>query len=279
MLAASVCSMPSDGECVGIKQYQYAYQNINRRQKVKKRLIAAALAAQGLSVAHAQSHVQLYGLLDAGLTYVNNQGSSPNIMEDTGIMQGNRWGLRGSEDLGGGLKAVFRLENGFDLNSGKLGQGGREFGRQAYVGLNSASFGQITFGRQYDFMHDDLIVNTAVVQATTAYGYHFLDADRVAGERLDNTVKYLTPNLAGLRLGALYGFSNVAGSFGGTAGAPRAISFGASYKHGPLALGAAYTNVDGLSGSLVSIAPAFDALLLTDYRPCLARQARLSLAT
>lgn len=220
---------------------------------MKKQLFMLTVAGQMALTAHAQSHVQLYGILDAGITYVNNQGGAPTVMEDTGIMQGNRWGLVGSEDLGGGLKAIFQLENGFDLNSGALGQGGLEFGRQALVGLSSKSAGTLTFGRQYDFMYDYLIVNTAAVQVTTAYGFHLLDADRVAGERLNNAVKYVTPNMAGLSLGALYSFSNVAGSFGGTATAPRAVSFGAKYEHGPLALGAAFTNVDGFSGSLASI--------------------------
>ena len=54
-----------------------------------------------------------------------------------GNLQGSRWGLKGTEDLGGGLKAIFQLENGFDVNNGKLGQGGLLFGRQAYVGLTS----------------------------------------------------------------------------------------------------------------------------------------------
>ncbi|MEX3693272.1 porin [Paraburkholderia sp. BR14312] len=63
---------------------------------------------------------------------------------------GSRWGVRVSEDLGDGLKALSVLENGFRVNNGILGQGGAMFGRQAFVGLTSANAGSLTFGRQYD---------------------------------------------------------------------------------------------------------------------------------
>jgi len=115
---------------------------------MKKSLLALAALGAFASAAHAQSSVTLYGIIDAGLTYVNNvQGNSLWAMQ-SGILQGSRWGLKGSEDLGGGLKTVFQLENGYNVFSGKLGQGGLDFGRQAYVGLSSTSFGTVTVGRQ-----------------------------------------------------------------------------------------------------------------------------------
>jgi hypothetical protein len=69
--------------------------------------------------------------------------------QQTLTFQGSRWGMRGTEDLGGGLKAIFLLENGFDASTGKLWQGGLEFGRQAWVGLSSARLGTVSLGRQY----------------------------------------------------------------------------------------------------------------------------------
>lgn len=69
----------------------------------------------------------------------------------SGNLQGDRWGLIGSEDVGGGLKAIFRLEGGFNVDNGMLGQGGAEFGRKAYVGLASP-VGTVTLGRQYDLL-------------------------------------------------------------------------------------------------------------------------------
>ena len=81
---------------------------------MKKTLMVAALTGVFATAAHAQSSVTLYGLIDAGLTYTNNQGGSHNFKESSGSISGSRWGLRGSEDLGDGLKAVFDLESGFN---------------------------------------------------------------------------------------------------------------------------------------------------------------------
>ena len=95
--------------------------------------------------ASAQSNVLIYGVIDYGLNFVNDAqtaasggrtGSHQYAMSSS-IMQGNRLGFRGTEDLGGGYQAIFLLENGFDIGTGALGQGGNLFGRQAYVGLSS----------------------------------------------------------------------------------------------------------------------------------------------
>ena len=123
---------------------------------MKKTLMVAALTGVFATAAHAQSSVTLYGLIDAGITYTNNQGGHSNWQETSGSVNGSRWGLRGSEDLGGGLKAIFTLENGFNIANGNLGQNSREFGRQAFVGLASDQFGSVTLGRQYDSAVDYL---------------------------------------------------------------------------------------------------------------------------
>jgi general bacterial porin, GBP family len=93
---------------------------------MKKNLMAVALLSVLASAAHAQSSVTLYGLIDVGITYTNSQltshGGHSNWQETSGSVDGSRWGLRGAEDLGGGLKAIFTLENGFNVNNGTLGQ-------------------------------------------------------------------------------------------------------------------------------------------------------------
>ncbi len=106
------------------------------------------------TISSAQSSVTRYGLIDEGFNYTSNVGGHSNYQLESGFAQGSRWGLKGTEDLGGGLKAVFQLENGFDVNSGNLGQGSRMFGRQANVGLSSDRFGTVTVGRQYDSVVD-----------------------------------------------------------------------------------------------------------------------------
>src|SRR5262249_13665242 len=119
---------------------------IHRTQKeaqMKKTMIVAAAAASFVPLAHAQSSVTLYGLIDASFTYVNNVDGSGRAAVGNGVDQ-SRWGLRGVEDLGGGLKAVFTLESGFDIGNGKLANDGSLFNRQAYFGLSS-DYGTVTF--------------------------------------------------------------------------------------------------------------------------------------
>ena len=95
---------------------------------MKKTLIVAAVSASFATAASAQSSVTLYGLIDAGFTYVNNEATAQGdasthngtVRMSSGNVQGSRWGLRGQEDLGGGLKAIFTLENGFDITNGRV---------------------------------------------------------------------------------------------------------------------------------------------------------------
>jgi predicted porin len=223
---------------------------------LNKKLLTAATLAVFASAAHAQSSVTLYGVIDAGISYVNNSktatGGHDNLVKyDDGVAQGSRWGLRGNEDLGGGLKALFVLENGFNSGNGTLGQGGAMFGRQAYVGLSKDGIGSLTFGRQYTFSTDYLGGNYSIGGQTVAgnYAYHINDVDQLTSSRINNSVKFSSANFSGLTFGALYGFSNQAGAFAGsptvgtTAGSSSAYSFGLNYANGPFGIGAAYTDI------------------------------------
>ncbi len=98
--------------------------------------------------AQAQSSVTLYGLLDAGISYVIIAGGKSNYQFADGVYTGNRWGMVGKEDLGGGDYAVFRLESGFALGTGKALGGGAAFSRQAYAGLSDNRYGTVTLGLQ-----------------------------------------------------------------------------------------------------------------------------------
>jgi hypothetical protein len=193
-------------------------------------------------VAFAQSSVTLYGKIDTGLTYVSNEGGAHNYRADDSKMYGNRWGLLGTEDLGNGLKAVFRLENGFALNTGKLKQGGAEFGRQAYVGLSN-DWGTLTFGNQYDFTNDYLLQYNISAFAT-GYLIHQGDFDRVGGDRLQNAVKFSSADFKGISFGGMYSFSNRAGDFHNGS----AWSAGANYANGPVGVSVAYTRLNQPNG-------------------------------
>ncbi|RKE38821.1 GBP family porin [Paraburkholderia sp. BL23I1N1] len=204
-------------------------------------LSLALVGAAG--AAHAQSSVTLYGLIDTGLTYTSNSGGSKNFQQASGILNGDRWGLRGSEDLGNGLKAIFVLEDGFNLSTGKLGQNSREFGRQVFVGLSSDQFGAVTLGRQYDSVVDylaPLALNGTQYGGTLAS--HPYDNDNLNNSvRINNAVKFQSVDYAGFKFGALYGFSNAAGSFADS----RAYSVGASYAFGGLKFAAGYLQLNG----------------------------------
>ncbi|SDC95311.1 porin [Paraburkholderia lycopersici] len=214
----------------------------NSRRAVVAPVVLTAMMA---GTAHAQSSVTLYGVVDEGLEYVSNVktgagGKSLFQLDSVSGLQGSRWGLRGAEDLGGGLKAIFTLENGFDLNSGKLGQGGALFGRQAYVGLSSNSFGAVTLGRQYDSVVDYVEAYVAAAQWASHRAAHPGDLDNLNNSvRTDNAVKYASPNFGGFTFGGLYSFGGQPGSMSRN----QVYSLGASYSGGPVSLGVGYLNV------------------------------------
>ncbi|MFM0151838.1 porin [Paraburkholderia sediminicola] len=205
---------------------------------MKKSWFAAACVIPFASAAHAQSSVTLYGLIDVGLVYANNAGGAKQYAMAVGALNGNRWGLTGAEDLGGGYKAIFKLENGFSVATGALGQGGAEFGRQAFVGL-SGPFGTVTLGRQYDSVVDYVGVLKAGGDTAGGYANHPADLDNTGNNyRVNNALKYASPDYKGFRFGGVFSPGGVAGNFQQN----RVYSLGAGYKQGPLALGVAYLN-------------------------------------
>ncbi|MFM0416946.1 porin [Paraburkholderia aromaticivorans] len=219
---------------------------------MQTRHILAAFAIGGVAAtAHAQSSVTLYGIIDNGIAYVNNIGGAHAWQASTANLYGNRFGLKGAEDLGGGLKAVFTLEGGFNGYTGRMGQGSREFGRQAYVGLSDSRFGTLTLGRQYDPLVDMVSGLSAQNQWATDYFAHIGDADNLDGSfRVNNSAKYVSPTYAGLQFEALYGFSNQAGSGTGAGFSNnRAYSAAATYTNGPLNLAAGYLKLNNPGAS------------------------------
>ncbi|MBR8387858.1 porin [Burkholderia cenocepacia] len=207
---------------------------------MNKTLIVAAAAASFATVAHAQSSVTLYGVLDAGITYQSNVASKSLWSMGSGIDQ-SRFGLRGSEDLGGGLKAIFTLESGFNIGNGRLGNNGGMFNRQAFVGLSS-QYGTVTLGKQYDATQDYLAPLTATGSWGGTYFAHPLNNDRLSTNgdvALNNSIKYTSANYAGLQFGGTYSFSNNQ-NFGNN----RAYSGGLSYQFQGLKLGAAYSQAN-----------------------------------
>lgn len=227
---------------------------------MNKSLFAVGALCLAATAAHAQSSVTLYGLIDAGITYTNNQHGQKNFQATSGDINGSRFGLRGAEDLGGGLKAIFTLENGFNIQNGQLGQGGRLFGRQAFVGLSSDSYGTLTVGRQYDSVVD--YIGPLSLTGTQYGGTHFAhpyDNDNLNNSfRVSNSVKFQSLNYGGFKLGGLYGFSNQAGGFASN----RAYSIGASYNWGPLNVAAGYLQLNNSGTTFASGAVSDDATFI-----------------
>lgn len=152
--------------------------------------LVAALGAADIQAqpAPAGSSVTLYGLVDTGiehLTHVANRGSVTRMPGLTGSTP-SRWGLRGSEDLGSGLSAVFALEAGFSPNSGAVNQGGRGFGRQAWVGL-AGSLGTLSLGRNYTMLYWSLF--DADLLGPNVFGLSSLD-NYIPNTRVDNSVAW-----------------------------------------------------------------------------------------
>lgn len=212
---------------------------------MKRFAITLALLAIGSGDACAQSSVTLYGLISAGGVYSDNQkgadkqGHSTTWQFASGPMQTPRWGIKGAEDLGGGLKAIFTLENGFNVGTGTLSQGGREFGRQAFVGLSSSTLGTVTLGRQYD----EAVTLCAFESACqfAAVGAQIGDNDNVFDTfRINNAVQYKSVEYGGLQFEGLYGFSNKVGGFSDN----NAYSAAVQYKNGPVSAGAMYLRVN-----------------------------------
>ncbi|WP_042875524.1 porin [Cupriavidus necator] len=170
---------------------------------MKKQFYAGMLLAMGSQLATAESSVTLYGVGDVGFEYLTNADAagSKQLRMASGNVSGSRWGLRGVEDLGGGSKAVYALESGFDLDTG-MGQGGRLFGRQAYVGLEN-QWGRVTLGRQQNALFD-LLINYDPTGLATRYSAFMLDPALVG--RYDNTAKY-SGKFGPITAVALYSFA------------------------------------------------------------------------
>jgi predicted porin len=174
---------------------------------------AALVVATGL--AHAQSAVTIYGIIDTGVEYYNHAaggGSFAGMPSLTGELP-SRFGIKGTEDLGGGYKAFFVLESGFSLDTGATDIfGGRIFGRQANVGV-SGTPGTLTLGRQmnmtmYGLQNAD-VIGPSIHSLATFDRY-------LPNARSDNAVGYMG-KFRGLTVGGTYSFGRDAAGPAGPA--------------------------------------------------------------
>lgn len=220
--------------------------HFSRRRPLHCAATAASAAFFVLAAdAHAQSSVTLYGIVEDGLVYTNNQKGGATLQATTGATNTSRVGLRGAEDLGGGYRAVFTLENGFDASTGKLGQGGLLFGRTASVGIASP-YGTVTAGRQYEPVSEYLGSLSSALQWAGWTGAHPGDVDNMQSTiRFNNSLEYASPAWNGFSFKAMFAPGGVAGSFA----RQRAMSFGAGWQGAFGGVSAAYLNLNDPSVS------------------------------
>lgn len=236
--------------------------------KLKTSLIAVS-AVMGVcaiaGTAHAQSSVTIYGVVDAGLVFVNNQktptgGNGSVTSFNTGGVTPSIFGFKGSEDLGGGLKANFNLEGHFFAGTGQGNQWGGLFGRQSNVGLSN-SYGTITLGKQYSpavlaFAATDPrglketfsgLISWALTQSPINVGTAVAPANSNAPiDVFVANALALSTKIADVNLSGSYSFGENAGS----TAANRVIALGAVYT-GPVTLSASYQSDNGQRAGLL----------------------------
>ena len=208
-----------------------------------KKTLAALAVLSAFAGSALAADVTLYGRADLGLRYSHVDGDQANkdavdtFEMASGNYSGSRFGLKGTEELGNGLKVGFVLENGFNADDGSLDQGGDLFGREAHVDLYTP-YGTLTFGVMPVFGStlganglfraiDPLFANY-----TEAFGSGMISAS--SWTRVDNAVSYVTPTFAGFTGYAQYSFKNNGGdsSTEGKASTDRYASLALRYQGG-----------------------------------------------
>ena len=229
---------------------------------MKKSLIAlAAMAVTGAAMA--QSNVELYGTADIWLGSVKGtiaSGGTTDSLRDNALESGgwstSKFGIRGSEDLGGGLKANFQLEQGFNADDGSMGKTGVQFNRQAWVGL-SGNFGEVQFGRMWTSYDDirasanDTFSANVAASFSTWVGYD---------DRTTNGIKFITPEFGAFSGSLTYALGEDKTA---TNSASSLLSLGVQYADGPVFVGFAHQvqRQRGANGSFSAVPGLVDLVL------------------
>lgn len=265
------------GLCVGSERYtQFKTVEITLKNYTVLNALVASAAVACVSNAHSQNSVTLYGRIDNGIAFVNHASGNQDLIAMRHGLSNSRFGFKGTEDLGGGVNAIFQLENGFNESTGALGNGGRMFGRQAFLGLTSNTAGTVTLGRQYDPLVDmiqPITADNTISSVSATPG----DVDNYDNSlRVSNSIKYTSPKFAGFQMEGLYGFGNNAGGTGQGATYSGALS----YSAGNLSAAAGYfraTNPSPTTGKTrdpssatnawvnASSDPLFDSIINNGY--------------
>ncbi|WP_345817477.1 porin (plasmid) [Paraburkholderia sp. PREW-6R] len=214
----------------------------------RRNLLILICAGAASIHAFAQSSVSLYGIVDTGIGYQSSSttpgqtgGGHSAYRMITGVWAGSRFGLKGAEDLGGGTKAIFTLEEGFNSANGSMSTNSLMFNRQAFVGVTNATYGSLSAGRQYASYYQLLAPYSPTTWLTGFYGAHAGDLDGLDTiYRANNTLLYASPSFSGLKVSGSYSFGGVPGSVNQGA----TWSAAAQYQQGPVGLAVGFSRVD-----------------------------------
>lgn len=242
---------------------------------MQKKIIALAVAGLVSGAAFAQSNVTIYGIVDAGFSSASGKVSQTVTGQpatksgrvngiDSGLLSGSRIGFRGTEDLGGGLKAVFTLEYALNVDTDAgVGSGGSFASRQQFVGL-AGGFGTVVAGRLQTPGYDWAVKYDANVSSAFSPLHTLRSAGGGtlhAASRVNNAAAYISPNFSGLTVKAAYAFGEqdgvvtqapaaAAGSSEDKAGV---LALSADYEVGPLAAGLVYHRLSNIGGVATAV--------------------------
>lgn len=199
--------------------------------------------------AFAQSSVTLYGVMDASIQTGNAGGHSLTRVDSSNVVP-TVWGLKGSEALGGGYRAVFQLEDGFNPTTGTVAGNGALFGREAWVGLGGP-FGQVQFGVNYTPFFTTLITYAQGAISTWGWGNAANNYAFFSTTRSNNSVRYNSATIAGLTLRASYSLgSNGSMTMPSTLG--NTLSVGLNYRVGKFSMDVDYLQQSAATNTPVS---------------------------
>lgn len=208
---------------------------------IKRAVLVIGMGAALVQPVVAQTgNVTLFGVLDAGVEFAKGDAGS-SIRLANGNAQASRFGLRGVEDLGGGTRVNFWIENGFRVDTGALADATRLFNRRATIGV-SGPWGSVDAGRWFR------------PEARAVFDMDPFDAGGPASPadsysntvfRADNQIQYETPNFGGLVGRLMYSFGEVAGN----SRAGRDVGGSLQYRGGPVYVAYAYDELQNASGS------------------------------
>ncbi len=203
------------------------------------KLTATAVLSSLAAISAQAADVELYGVIDTGIYWTDSDYSESQTTLTSGITRGSRVGLRGSEDLGNGYKAIFNLETGFNVDDGSFDNTkNRLFNRNAYLGLDTP-YGEVRFGRVGALgsgVNGSIFLNSFTVFGNLYKECQALQIINHQVMRIDNAVRYESPNLNGMQFYAEYSNGVDGDDAVKDSEKDRYAAIGATYRSGPLRL-------------------------------------------